>query len=128
MDPMLSYPRLATTGEVFYQLYGNDVIEKRLGDEQLVVPQRDVLHIRLHTVRHRFPRPLVGELPLVAAYADVGVGAPSRAQQYAVLHERGAAVARCCRPTCSSTRIKCRRCATAGTNRPRACIRAARRS
>ena len=55
MDPMLSYPRLATTGDVFYQLYGNDVIEKRLGGEQLIVPQRDVLHIRLHTVRHRFP-------------------------------------------------------------------------
>ena len=28
MDPMLSYPRLATTGDVFYQLYGNDVIRE----------------------------------------------------------------------------------------------------
>ncbi|WLB66034.1 phage portal protein [Bradyrhizobium japonicum] len=65
MDSNLSYPRLATTGDVFYQLAGNDVIERRLGGEQLIVPQRDVLHIRLHTVRHRFPRPLIGESPLV---------------------------------------------------------------
>lgn len=81
MDSNLSYPRLATTGDVFYQLAGNDVIERRLGGEQLIVPQRDVLHIRLHTVRHRFPRPLIGESPLVAAYADVGMGSAIASQQ-----------------------------------------------
>jgi HK97 family phage portal protein len=81
MDPLLSYPRLATTGEVFYQLYGNDVIEKRLGGESLIVPQRDVLHIRLHTVRNRMPTPLVGESPIVAAYDDVGVSAAIAQQQ-----------------------------------------------
>ena len=37
MDPMLSYPRLATTGDIFYQLYGNDVIQKRVGEEALIV-------------------------------------------------------------------------------------------
>ena len=81
MDPKLSYPRLATTGDIIYSLYGNDVIEKRLGYEQLVVPQRDVLHIRLHTVRHRFPTPLIGESPIVAAYSDVGMSSAIAAQQ-----------------------------------------------
>jgi HK97 family phage portal protein len=81
MDPMLSYPRLAVTGDVFYQLAGNDIIDKRLGGEALIVPQRDVLHIRLHTVRHRFPVPLVGESPIVAVYGDIGVGSAIAAQQ-----------------------------------------------
>ena len=81
MDPLLSYPRLAQTGDVFYQLYGNDVIQKRLGDQELLVPQRDVLHIRLHTVRHRFPTPLIGESPIVAAYSDVGMSSAIAAQQ-----------------------------------------------
>src|SRR3954452_16374273 len=73
MDPRLSYPRLARTGDIFYQLGGNDVMDKRLGGEQLIVPQRDVLHIRLHSVRHRFPVPLVGESPIAAVYGDIGV-------------------------------------------------------
>ena len=82
MDPMLSYPRLATTGDIFYQLYGNDVIEKRLGGEQLIVPQRDVLHIRLHTVRHRYPdaagrRVAASSRPMATSAS----AAPSRAQQ-----------------------------------------------
>ncbi len=81
MDPLLSYPRLAATGDIFYQLYGNQVIEKRLGGEALIVPRRDVLHIRLHTVRHRFPTPLVGESPVVAAYADIGVNSAIAQQQ-----------------------------------------------
>ena len=31
MDPLQSYPRLASNGEIFYQLDGNQVIERRLG-------------------------------------------------------------------------------------------------
>jgi HK97 family phage portal protein len=82
MDPLMSQPRLAVNGEIFYQLYGNDVIQRRLGaDNHLMVPQRDVLHIRLHTVRHRQPTPLVGESPIVAAYADIGVGTAIANQQ-----------------------------------------------
>jgi HK97 family phage portal protein len=81
MDPLLSYPRLAVTGEVFYQLHGNQVIEKRLGAEPLIVPQRDVLHIRLHTVRHRWPVPLIGESPIVAAYNDIGINSAIARQQ-----------------------------------------------
>src|SRR4029077_5021163 len=61
----------------------NDVIEKRLNGEQLIVPQRDVLHIRLHTLRHRYPKPLIGESPIVAAYDDIGVGGAIARQQSA---------------------------------------------
>jgi HK97 family phage portal protein len=83
MDSNVSFPRVAENGEVFYQLYGNDIIDKRLNGEELTpVPMRDVLHIRLHTSR-RFPRPLMGESPLVAAYADIGVSTAIAAQQVA---------------------------------------------
>ncbi|TYL87429.1 phage portal protein [Bradyrhizobium cytisi] len=81
MDPWLSYPRLASTGDVFYQLLGNDIVDKRLGPEPLIVPQRDVLHIRLHTVRQRYPVPLIGESPIVSVYGDIGVGSAIAAQQ-----------------------------------------------
>jgi HK97 family phage portal protein len=83
MDSNLSFPRLADNGEIFYQLYGNDVIDKRLNGEELTpVPMRDVLHVRMHVGR-RFPRPLVGESPLVAAYADIGITEAIAAQQTA---------------------------------------------
>jgi HK97 family phage portal protein len=81
MDPLMSYPRLAVDGEIFYQLFGNQVVEKRLGGEPLIVPQRDVLHIRLHTVKHRWPVPLVGESPIVAAYSDIGINSAIARQQ-----------------------------------------------
>ncbi|WP_080663708.1 phage portal protein [Bradyrhizobium elkanii] len=83
MNSTLSHPRLADNGEIFYQLYGNDVINQKLGETALLVPARDVLHIRLHTVHHRFPVPLVGESPVVAAYDDIGVGAAIAKQQMA---------------------------------------------
>ncbi|MBR0879628.1 HK97 family phage portal protein [Bradyrhizobium barranii subsp. barranii] len=83
MSPMESFPRLAENGEIFYQLAGNDVIEQRLGGQQLIVPARDVLHVRLHTVRHRYPVPLIGESPIVAAYDDIGVNASIARQQMA---------------------------------------------
>src|SRR5215831_21423031 len=66
----MSAPQIAETGDIFYRLAGNDIVSCMFGGSQLIVPQRDVLHIRLHTDR-RYPRPLVGETPLVAAMADV---------------------------------------------------------
>src|ERR1700750_1954441 len=82
MQPELSFPRLAETGEIFYELYGNEVVEKRLGSMPMVIPARDVLHIKLHTSQ-RYPRPLVGESPITAAMADVGVGNMIKQQQAA---------------------------------------------
>jgi HK97 family phage portal protein len=79
-----SYPRVAENGEIFYYLYGNDVIENRLRyygyEYPIVVPQRDVLHIRLHT-NYQYPRPLIGESPICAAYGDIGVGGAIAQQQ-----------------------------------------------
>jgi HK97 family phage portal protein len=79
MDARMSAPQVATTGDVFYWLAGNDVIDRQT-DGQIVVPQRDVLHIRLHSDR-RFPRPLVGETPLTAALSDIGVNDAIAQQQ-----------------------------------------------
>jgi HK97 family phage portal protein len=82
MDSNQSFPRVSADGEVFYQLYGNDIIAKRLNGEELSpVPMRDVLHIRLHTINRRFPVPLVGESPIIAAYDDIGVGSAIASQQ-----------------------------------------------
>ncbi|HEY2245696.1 MAG TPA: phage portal protein [Xanthobacteraceae bacterium] len=83
MKPEMSFPRLASNGEVFYQLQGNDIIAKRLGESTLLVPARDVLHIRLHTMRQRFPVPLIGESPICAAYSDINVGNAIASQQAA---------------------------------------------
>ena len=88
MRSELSHPLLAYNGDVFYQLYGNDVIAKRMNEETLIVPQRDVLHIKLHTRRERYPVPLIGESPILAAYGDIGVGnAIARQQQSFYMNE-----------------------------------------
>jgi HK97 family phage portal protein len=84
MDPRQSSPSVvAETGEVFYRLGGNSMIDRRMdgiadqyrlgsSERHLMVPARDVLHIRLHTLeRTRWPWPLVGETPLVAAYGAI---------------------------------------------------------
>jgi HK97 family phage portal protein len=80
MSPEMSAPQVAQTGDIFYRLAGNDVIERMLGGDQLIVPARDVLHIKLHNNR-RYPRPLVGESPLVAALADIALGDALAQQQ-----------------------------------------------
>jgi len=83
MDPRRSFPRLATTGEIFYHLAGNNVIDYRFGaEEPLLVPARDVLHIRLH-VNRRFPFPLIGESPLMAALDDIAASSAMTKQQMA---------------------------------------------
>jgi HK97 family phage portal protein len=85
MNSQMSFPRVAYNGEIFYNLAGNDVIANRLGEKgsgnySVTVPMRDVLHIRLH-VNRRFPRPLIGESPILAAMYDIGVGAAIAQQQ-----------------------------------------------
>ena len=45
-----------------------------------MVPMRDVLHIRLNTNK-QFPRPMMGQSPLEAALADIGLGAAITGQQ-----------------------------------------------
>jgi HK97 family phage portal protein len=82
MDSYLSRPQLSVDGDVFYRLYGNQIIERRLNGEALIVPQRDVLHIRLHADRtRRYPFPIWGQTPLLAAMTDVGVSEAISQQQ-----------------------------------------------
>jgi phage portal protein BeeE len=78
MNPRQCAAQLSVTGEVFYQLGGNEIIEKQI-QGPLIVPQRDVLHIRLHTVRSQ----LRGESPLVAAALDVAATGAMSQQQIA---------------------------------------------
>jgi HK97 family phage portal protein len=80
MHPRQCGARIAETGDVFYYLAGNEIIERRLallGGGNLIVPARDVLHIRLHTPRH----PLHGETPLQAAAMDVAASGAISQQQ-----------------------------------------------
>jgi HK97 family phage portal protein len=84
MDARQSRAQLAVTGDVFYTLGGNNVIMQRLAAAQeqfLIVPQRDVLHVRLHCVERKHPFPLRGETPLLAAYSDIATTDAIAAQQ-----------------------------------------------
>jgi HK97 family phage portal protein len=74
MDSRLSRPQLAETGDVFYHLGGNMIIERQLSGGALIVPQRDVLHVRLHATNRTWPWPLLGQSPLEAALADITMG------------------------------------------------------
>jgi phage portal protein BeeE len=80
MDARLSLPMVSEDGEIFYRLAGNSVIDRMLGGQQLIVPARDVLHIRLHGDR-RYPWPLVGETPLMAAMPDIAISSAFTEQQ-----------------------------------------------
>lgn len=80
MDSAQSAPMVAVTGDVFYRLGGNDVIERQIG-KIAGVPQRDVLHIRLHSVKRKRPFPLKGETPLTAALADMAATSAITNQQ-----------------------------------------------
>src|SRR5215472_2981862 len=85
MDPRQSSPFVVRNeddndAEIFYRLGGNVVVDHMFGNKQLVVPARDVLHVRLHDSRH-YPRPLWGESPLTAAMQDVALGNALAQQQ-----------------------------------------------
>jgi HK97 family phage portal protein len=81
MDSALSRPQLASNGDVFYRLAGNAVIAQQM-PEALIVPQRDVLHLRLHADRSRqYPFPLWGQTPLLAALYDMGLSSAIAGQQ-----------------------------------------------
>jgi HK97 family phage portal protein len=70
--------QLSETGEIFYKLSGNPIVERRI-EGPIIVPARDVLHIKLHTPCD----PLVGETPLRAAALDVATSGVIGQQQVA---------------------------------------------
>jgi HK97 family phage portal protein len=78
MHPRQSSPRVAEDGSVFYHLGGNEIVDHRFGPG-LIVPARDVLHVRLQTPRH----PLKGETPIMAAALDVAASNAMLQQQIA---------------------------------------------
>jgi HK97 family phage portal protein len=78
MQSRASGVAVAPTGDVFYHLAGNEIIEARIGPGALAaVPARDVLHIRLNTPRH----PLIGESPLISALPDIAAAGAMTQQQ-----------------------------------------------
>jgi HK97 family phage portal protein len=81
MHPMISRqctPRLTPDGEIFYDLSGNEIAERRF-DLRYPVPARNVLHIKLKTPRHF----LKGEPPLLAAALEVAASDAIMRQQIA---------------------------------------------
>jgi HK97 family phage portal protein len=74
------------SGEVHYSLGGNWIIQNRYGP-LTTVPQRDVLHIKLHCDQLR--NPLLGQTPLAAAYLDTMVEMSIKEQQF-VFYQRQA--------------------------------------
>lgn len=77
MDARESSAQLSVTGEVFYRLAGNEIIDRQIGD-RLIVPARDVLHVRLHTPCH----PLKGETPIMATALQTAAGNAALGQQF----------------------------------------------
>jgi HK97 family phage portal protein len=76
MNPRSVIPAVAETGEVFYRLAGNRVVDEQF--DNLIIPSRDVLHIRLHTDPDD---PLKGKTPLEAAALDnLAIGAMTQQQ------------------------------------------------
>jgi HK97 family phage portal protein len=80
MDPRQSYPQVAVSGDIFYTLAGNHVIDRQIV-EPLLVPARDVLHVRLNATRRRHPFPIVGDTPIGAALQDIATSNAMNNQQ-----------------------------------------------
>lgn len=79
MDPWQSSARIAPTGEIFYALAGNPILDARFeaNGASILVPARDVLHVRLHTPKH----PLKGESPMMAVAIDAAATDAIKQQQ-----------------------------------------------
>lgn len=69
---------VAQDGSVFYQLTGNEVVDRRF-DLSAPIPARDVLHVTLHTPRH----PLKGVSPILATTLDRALYGAALNQQVA---------------------------------------------
>jgi HK97 family phage portal protein len=73
-NPKVSMPLVGPGGEIFYQLNGNNVAEKMMAGSAmrtthgLVVPARDVLHVKLEP---RVGEPLIGVPPIKHASASI---------------------------------------------------------
>ena len=88
MDPRRCWPRVASTGDVFYTLGGNEIVEQmfagNLGALE-AVPARDVLHVRLPSDRS----PLEGVSPFQAAMLEDAASNAMIAQALAFAGNQG---------------------------------------
>jgi HK97 family phage portal protein len=86
MHPEVSYPQVYG-GEIFYSLGGNEVVSQRLlgaSNKQMMVPARDVLHIKLHSPHWTSGHGLKGQSPLKQAIAmDLATSQAMTAQNLA---------------------------------------------
>ena len=125
MNSKLSRPATSIDGDMFYRLAGNEVIARQLGgdaNQQLIVPARDVLHVKLNARRSggETPWPLVGQSPLDSVYGDLMT-------QRAIMESQGAFYQNQSRPSAvlstdlSSRAKRSNSFASAGKTNPRAC-------
>lgn len=89
-NPRTSAPRVAVTGDVFYSLAGNEIVEKRFSSAGIgsllgMVPARDVLHVRLECKRS----PLLGESPMMALLLEMAVSNAWLRQQLKIAANQG---------------------------------------
>ena len=88
MDPASCSAHVAVDGSLFYQLAGNEIVERMFADNPSAlqrVPARDVLHIRLPDRRN----PLLGCPPLEAALLEVAASNAMVAQALAYAANQG---------------------------------------
>ncbi|MFN3261314.1 MAG: phage portal protein [Pikeienuella sp.] len=80
--PMCAYPMVdRQTGDIFYSVSSGTMLDftEFMVEGRILVPQRDMLHVRLHTPHH----PLIGETPLAAAAAGIAANTAISAHQAA---------------------------------------------
>ena len=70
MAPRQCSPMVGEDGSIFYSLGGNEIVDRLFAGRSLIVPARDVLHLRLQTPHH----PLRGQSPILAAALDIAAG------------------------------------------------------
>jgi HK97 family phage portal protein len=88
MDPRHCWPRVGPSGELFYTLSGNEIVDRLFADNPTAlsaVPARDVLHVRLPDKRY----PLKGVPPLESALLEVAVSNAMVAQALAYASNQG---------------------------------------
>jgi HK97 family phage portal protein len=72
------YPIIAEDGSIFYNLSGNEILERRFNLSN-PIPARYVLHVRLHCPQH----PLKGESPILAGALELAMSGAAMSQQVA---------------------------------------------
>ena len=75
----LGAPLIGVDGSIYYSLGGNEIVERRF-DFSIPIPARDVLHVRLHTMRGR---PLKGLSPILATVLERAMAGAALNQQVA---------------------------------------------